>query len=274
MSTEPTPPSQIPGTSPGSGHDRDHAIPANWFEASFGGEYMRIYRRRDEIQARQEVAFVAEQLQLVSAEPVLDLCCGAGRHLKWLRRLGVSAIGLDLSPALLGRAAERLSGDEPAAPPLVRADMRYLPFAQEFSAVVSFFSSFGYFADERDDARTVDGIARVLRPGGRFSVDLMDRETVVRNLVPKSAREEGAAHIDEERWISADGRRVEKRTTVTRAGAQQQFHESVRMYSRDEAVALFQDAGLSVERTHGDFLGTAHRAGETPRMILVGRRCA
>ena len=246
-------------------------VPETWYETSFGAEYLRIYRRRDEVQARQEVDFVVDQLQLPAGAQVLDLCCGAGRHLKWLRRHGLNAVGLDLSAPLLNRAAERLTeaGD---ARPLVRADMRHLPFPQRFEGLVSFFTSFGYFSDEGDDARTVADMARVLLPGARFMVDLMDRESVIRDLVPRSHRVEGDAEIDEERWISSDGQRVEKEVTVARTSGVQHFHESVRIYTRDEALSLFAAAGLRVETLFGNFAGAEQSPGETPRMILVGTR--
>ncbi|MEM7167104.1 MAG: methyltransferase domain-containing protein [Planctomycetota bacterium] len=249
-------------------------VPETWYETSFGAEYLRIYRRRDELQARNEVEFVIDQLRLDVGAPVLDLCCGAGRHLKWLRRNGLAALGLDLSGPLLEAAQERLSAadDGGGAAPLVRADMRSLPFAGAFRGLVSFFTSFGYFADAGDDARAVAEMGRVLAPGGRFVVDLMDRESVVRDLVPRSLRSEGDMEIAEERWISDDGGRVEKEVTVTRAGAVQRFHESVRMYTRADAEALLASGGLHVETCFGDFHGTAHDPGATARMILVGSR--
>lgn len=58
--------------------------------------------------------------------PVLDAGCGTGRDLVGFDRAGVRALGLDLSRGLLRVAASRTTTS-----PLVRADMRLLPFADE-----------------------------------------------------------------------------------------------------------------------------------------------
>jgi SAM-dependent methyltransferase len=54
----------------------------------------------------------------------LDLGCGPGRDVDFLTQLGCQAVGLDLSAVMLAQARGRL----PAAP-LVRADLRRVPFS-------------------------------------------------------------------------------------------------------------------------------------------------
>ena len=54
--------------------------------------------------------------------------------------------------------------------------MRRLPFRDgAFEAVANLFTSFGYFFDEAQNRRVLGEIARVLRPGGAFLLDLMGR---------------------------------------------------------------------------------------------------
>jgi len=55
---------------------------------------------------------------------VLDLGCGPGRDVAFLAQLGCQAVGLDLSAGMLAQARSRLP-----AIPLVRADLRHIPFA-------------------------------------------------------------------------------------------------------------------------------------------------
>jgi SAM-dependent methyltransferase len=103
-----------------------------------------------------------------SIDSALDVCCGTGAALRFLRPLcRQRVVGVDLSQGMLDEARRRLA-DAPgtAALELVRADALALPFEGGFDVVTS-FGAFGHIL-EQDEERLVAGIARALRPGGRF----------------------------------------------------------------------------------------------------------
>ena len=249
-------------------------VPSDWFSRAFRGEYLRVYRRRDDASGETEARFAREALSLVPGERVLDLGCGGGRHTGPLRAGGLEVVGLDLSPELLATARTRPGWKSP----LVRADMRALPFRSEaFAAVTSFFTSFGYFLAEGEDARVLAEIARVVVGGGRLLLDLPDREATIAGLVPRSEREVEGRSIRERRWITEDGRRVEKEILVTPGGAEgggdaefvpSRMFESVRLYSAEEIELLAERAGWRIARRWGDFDGRPWRSGEGPRLLM------
>ncbi len=245
-------------------------VPDDWYRRSFGGDYLRVYRRRSEEAAREEAGFAVGKLGLRSGERVLDLACGAGRHSAPLAAAGLRVIGLDLSRPLLTEARAKLG----PGVPLVVADMRHLPFAPVFQAVVSFFTSFGYFAGTEDDERVIAEIARVVVPGGGLLLDLPDRDATIDRLIPASKREEDGLQIEERRWLTSDRLRVEKEIRVRSPGGsgEKRYHESVRLYSHDEIEGLLSKAGWQLVSVYGDFSGARWRAGEGPRMMMVARR--
>ena len=93
-----------------------------WWESWFGEEYLDLYPHRDLAAARREAAFALAHLPSPHG-PVLDLCCGTGRHSIPLAEAGVPPVGLDYSAPLLDLARRR---DHHTL--LVRGDMRSLPF--------------------------------------------------------------------------------------------------------------------------------------------------
>ncbi len=107
--------------------------------------------------------------RVLQAQPtsVLDLGCGTGQLTERLADSlpRVRIVGLDLSAGMLGEAARRL--DRAGGPWLVRADAEWLPFAVASFDTVVCTESFHWYPDQ---ARALDQIARVLRPGGQLLI--------------------------------------------------------------------------------------------------------
>jgi SAM-dependent methyltransferase len=240
-------------------------MPDDWFEDWFGEEYLALYEHRDHHEAREVVALIAERMADAADAPVLDLACGAGRHQRTLCDRGWWTVGLDLSPSLLrsARAEDRTA-------PLVRADMRELPFADEsFVLVVNLFTSFGYFRDDAQHLRVLTQVARVVQKGGWFVLDYLHADQVRLSLVPRDERSVGSVTVEQEREISADGRFVRKMITIGELG--RTFVERVRLFEPAELVALCTEAGFTVDSVVGDYDGSPLRP-DSPRVILVARR--
>lgn len=238
----------------------------DWFDVAFGELYPLVYRHRSEDAARDEVAWVVEQLGIAAGTRVLDAACGAGRHSRAVARSGAHVIGLDRSLALLQRAR---STADPI--PYVRGDLRELPFVDgSFGCVLSLFTSFGYFDDAGND-RQLGEAARVLRRGGRYLLDYLDADHVRANLVPRSERVTGEHRIVEEREL-VDAR-VEKSVRVLDGSDRvvASWRESVRLYAESELRECLERARLTVERVVGALDGTP-RGRETSRMVFIAER--
>ena len=237
---------------------------SDWFERWFGEEYLALYRHRDEAEARHVVELLARLHVLRPGSRVLDLACGAGRHLSALREAGARVVGLDLSATLLREARRAV------AAPLVRADMRAVPLRDGCcDAVVNLFTSFGYFDEDAAHQQVLDEVARVLAPGGRLALDFLNATDVRRRLVARDSREVSGQRVVQERRLSEDGAYVEK--TIRLGGEGRSFLERVRLFERAELEAMLVRAGLRVEHALGDYDGGPHEP-VSPRLLLVARR--
>jgi len=227
-----------------------------WYQEWFGEEYLELYSYRDADEAREQVAFFADQCGSLDG-PVLDLACGMGRHMLELNALGYRAVGCDLSYILL-----KTGGQED----VIRADMRRLPFCDStFAGLVNFFTSFGYFSSEEENFSVVAEMARVLRPGAAFLFDYLNVHRELEKLVEKETR--GDAEI--ERWFDRSDRSFNKRITI----GQKRYLERVRGYDLDEISSMFTTCNLSIRAAFGDFQGSAFER-TSPRLILVGSKRA
>lgn len=232
---------------------------------AFRADYLDVYAHRDEGAAAREAKGALSLLRFVRGrERLLDLAAGAGRHALAFAAEGCHVTCLDLSADLVERSRAR-------GLRAVRGDMRRLPFRDwAFDAAACLFSSFGYFADDREHAATLAEVARVLSPGGRLLLDLMDPETVARGLVPQGVDLRGDRLVEVERWLTADRRRVEKSIRIVRgARTERAWVESVRLFRGDEIAELAAGAGLTLATTAGEYDGRPHRAGETRRLVVL-----
>lgn len=239
-----------------------------WYKEWFGEEYLELYSHRDAGEAMRHVVFVTDVLGVRPGDvggPVLDLACGAGRHSRALRERGFEAVGVDLSVTLLARASEPF--------PRTAGDMRCLPFADDsFAWVLNFFTSFGYFERERQNFEVLEEIVRVLRPGGRFLIDFLNRDRVLDELQPREVRERGDRRIEIERWYDGETRRINKRMRLEASGRRPATYlESVRAYDRDEVTIGARWAGLEVDALYGNFDGASYQR-DSERLILVGHK--
>jgi SAM-dependent methyltransferase len=91
---------------------------------------------------------------------LLDVACGTGRHLEYLReRYDVE--GLDISLELLAIARQRLPGIR-----LHHGDMTAFDLGKTFDLVTCLFSAIGYVKTLENLRRAVGCMARHLKAGG------------------------------------------------------------------------------------------------------------
>ncbi|CAM4360376.1 class I SAM-dependent methyltransferase [Paenibacillus tarimensis] len=240
-----------------------------WFEHSFGEDYMVVYKHRDWDNAYREVCNMVGYLGLAQGAEVLDVGCGMGRHALALHDLGFRVTGMDLSEQLLAEARAR---DTEGSVRWERGDMRCLPFADgQFDGTVNFFTSFGYFEDEADNRTVIRELRRVLKPGGRFLIDFLNPVYVQANLVPHSERTDGDTG-----WIIREDRRIESGAVIKDIriilpdGRERVYTERVRLYQLDWFNRELAAAGLQLERVYGNYDGTDYDSRESQRLIMTG----
>jgi len=217
-------------------------------------------------------------LGLQDWEETLDLCCGQGRHTLELARRGFTKVhGLDRSRYLIrraraGAAAEQLKID------FKEGDARKLPYQSDrFDTVLILGNSFGYFDSKQDDALVLNDVRRVLKPGGRFLMDIADGDHLARHYEARSWE-----WIDEnmfvcrERSLDQETSRLICREVITsvQGGVIADQIYAVRLYNRDTISDLLRKAGFENIAFHQDYTPDSARGQDLgmmeQRILLTG----
>jgi cyclopropane fatty-acyl-phospholipid synthase-like methyltransferase len=99
---------------------------------------------------------------------ILEAGCGSGSNLWMIAREGFDAHGFDFSPTSIELCKQMLANHGVTAE-LKVGDMASMPYpAACFDAIVDVFSS--YCLDDAGHASFLDGVQRLLKPGGRFFI--------------------------------------------------------------------------------------------------------
>ncbi|MEW9668858.1 class I SAM-dependent methyltransferase [Ammoniphilus sp. 3BR4] len=236
-----------------------------WFEKSFQEDYLKIYAHRDEQKATQELESLIPFLHIQPGQRALDLCCGQGRHSRWLAQQGLRVVGVDLSAVLLQEAI-RHSLNIPVL--YMRADAREIPFVEEMDLVFNLFTSFGYFVEDEENEKIFQQVHKALKPGGLFLFDYLNPDYLRAHLAPSSHSKQGGLEIIQQRSIS-DGF-VQKQIIIKEEGeSPRHYEERVKLYSAGQLQSMLTKQGLEILHLFGDYQASPYQQEGSPRIIFI-----
>lgn len=249
---------------------------ATWYEEKSGifsddYDYLETYSYLEE-RTKKEVDFVEKALDLEKPVRILDVPCGHGRHAIELARRGYSVAGQDLHEYFLEKAAKD-AREEGLDVEFRQGDMRNLQFSSSFDVTLNLFTSFGYLSEESEDRRFLQTVYNSLKPNGKFLLDFINRERVMRDWQPKdwSQYESGVVELHEREYNFETGRLNEVRTKIYPDGSRKKVRTSLRLYSLSELVGMCERVGMSVLDTYGNFDGDPV-SFDSSRAIIVAQK--
>lgn len=152
-----------------------------------------------------------------------------------------------LDRARADAAAARVSAE------YVAGDICQLPWTGRFDRVVNWSTAFGYF-DDTTNRTVLDGIARVLRPGGKLVMDLDNVTSFLAAYCPSrvvAARENGDMLVDRYHLDALNGR-FEAERTVIRSGQARQLNFVKRLFGFPELRDWLLAAGFTTVSGYGE----------------------
>lgn len=224
-----------------------------------------------------------------SGHPVLELACGTGRVTIPVAREGVRVVGLDRSPAMLGRAREKGAGLENVR--WVEGNMREFHLEERFGLVFIPYRSFLHLLTVEDQFSCLRCIHRHLAAGGRLALNIFNPDIAMMGRWLSGQR--GGLHRRGDRYTHPEsGNEVARWETRQYRPASQEVESTFldeelddhgmvtsRIYNglrlryvfRYEMEHLFARTGFDVESLYGDLFG-AEFVDASSEMVWVARK--
>jgi D-alanine-D-alanine ligase len=223
-------------------------VKREWWKGFFNETYLITDARSvcDTDLTRQEVDLVEDVLRLKKRDRILDLCGGHGRHSLELAKRGYSNLTvLDYSDYLI-KMGRRMAKDAGADIRFICADARSTRLKKDdYTTVFIMANSFGYSVDERENAKLLKEVYRLLSSGGKLLLDLTDSDYVKNNLKPVSWHEANDDIIVcRKREIDKDIIRAREIVISKKKGLIRDGYYCERLYSRNRIYRLLKDAGF------------------------------
>jgi len=241
-----------------------------WFEQFFGGLYRDVLAHQfSDVRTAQQARMIKRLLGLRRGASVLDVPCGMGRVSLALAGLGLKVTGVDLMPHFV-REARAAAKDRGLDATFARGDMRALEFDGEFSAVVNWFTSFGYFDDE-GNLDVLKRFWRALKPGGRVLIETLQTPDKVSAAPGRREETSGPAQAVHRVRYDPDARRIVGHWVITKGGVSEKVPMNLRVYTGRELRALLLEAGFEEPTMYGHPpFGPLERRSR--RMIGIARK--
>jgi SAM-dependent methyltransferase len=146
--------------------------------------YDLLYQDKD---YAQEANFIHQLISTYApqAQNLLELGSGTGRHAEYLAEQGYSLTGVERSPEMLSRCAQRQITQSPEIRErltFVEGDLRQIRLNRQFDCVLSLFHVISYQTTNNDLLTAFNTVAQHLKPGGIFIFDVWYGPAVLRDL--------------------------------------------------------------------------------------------
>jgi 2-polyprenyl-3-methyl-5-hydroxy-6-metoxy-1,4-benzoquinol methylase len=199
-----------------------------------------------------ELDFILSELQLSAGARLLDVGCGFGRHSLALAHRGFAVTGIDPSSAMIHAARERASAAG------VQIDYRQLRGEElvtdeNFDAAICLFSTLGQITSAGENSSLISSVFAALKPGGHFVVEVPQRETATRELIPTEDIGGGDSNTHIVRKFNpADNTLSEIFTRQTPEG-KQDFLLRYRLFSQAELATQLEEIGFIIQAVYGGY---------------------
>lgn len=237
-----------------------------WFEDWFDTKYYHIlYQNRDFSEAEKFINNLLSYLAPNQKSKFIDIACGKGRHSHFINQKGFEVVGYDLSKESIETATKKSNKKLQ----FYVHDMRQIFRTNYFDYAFNLFTSFGYFKSKRDELNAILSASKNLKPGGTFVIDFLNRNKVIKNLIPFEEKIIDGITFKIKKEVTNN--QVLKTIEFTDENKDYKFQESVKLLSLDDFKEYLLEGNLEITKVFGNYELDLH-SEFSDRLIIIAKK--
>lgn len=149
----------------------------NWNNDFFTLLYQEIFMNR----SQKDIDFDVDSIINISHKTtgsIVDFCCGVGDILEGFERKGFETYGVDFSNEYVQKANIQYNQKN-----VIYGDALLINFNKTFDLSINWFSSFGYFDDNKNQ-QLLNNIFNHTKIGGAFVLEIYNSYDIIKNFKP------------------------------------------------------------------------------------------
>lgn len=242
---------------------------AAWYQHWFNsGYYHKLYFQRNEEETTAFIHRLLQHLQPAPGSRMLDAACGRGRHSKLLAAAGYDVTGVDGAPESIAYAKQA----ETDTLHFYLNDIRLPSWMSYFDYAFNLFTSFGYFATQREHDNAVRTICQSLKPSGIVVFDYLNVHYNEANLLHNEVVTIDGTRYEMHRWH--DTSHFYKRISISDAALEQPLEVTEKRvkFSLGDFTDMLSYQNMQVTEVFGDYRLQPYDVRKTPRMIVLAKK--
>lgn len=222
-----------------------------WFNDWFDENYLKFYLlNQGEELTKKQVKFIIDVLDLKEGSKVLDICCGTGRHLIELSKIGIKGVGIDFNKKYIKLANKNKGKDINLK--FLNIDARQIDFENEFDAAISIWTSFGYFSDD-ENLNLLKKIHKSLKKNGKLLIDLENIYYLLNNLPKERWGKKESEYILERNQLNLRSSRLKTERIIINNKNKFEYVRDYRIYTLSEMEIYSLEAGFKLIKFYGGY---------------------
>jgi SAM-dependent methyltransferase len=239
---------------------------SNWYATWFDTPYYHIlYKNRDDKEAEDFMSNLTKNLELKKEASILDVACGKGRHAIYLNKIGYDVVGIDLSQNSI-KFAKQFENDTLH---FKEHDM-CKPLDKQFDAIFNLFTSFGYFENDDSNVEAIKAMRANMKPDAHGVIDFLNIHYTLEHLKKYELKTIENIDFEIKKWVEDD--HLFKEISFDVNEEHFSFIERLKCIDLEMFKYYFEEAGLEIERTYGNYQLEPYDQATSERLILVFRR--